>query len=213
MYAEHNQACIISPFILAGVSPVTVAGPLRRRSLKHCRVWHFLSTGSSRRSRNLRNFRFLDVDGNGAPTLVRPKKADTIYVMAALLVCRGSVSLRWNAHIIQISRSQALTGGHTSSNYASWRPFCPSRCRLDRGGLALSYEKLILDADQLGMMEVYANGVDMSENGQALTAFAHQYARRSLSWKRSHLGKFRIRFTGRRQRTVIAMSNGWTKAN
>jgi trimethylamine--corrinoid protein Co-methyltransferase len=39
------------------------------------------------------------------------------------------------------------------------------------GGLALGYEKLIMDADQLGMMEVYARGIDMSENGQALDAF------------------------------------------
>ena len=39
------------------------------------------------------------------------------------------------------------------------------------GGLALSMEKLILDADQLGAMNVYAKGVDVSENGQAMDAF------------------------------------------
>ena len=39
------------------------------------------------------------------------------------------------------------------------------------GGLALSYEKLLMDADQLGMMEVYASGIDMTENGQAMDAF------------------------------------------
>ena len=39
------------------------------------------------------------------------------------------------------------------------------------GGLALSYEKLILDADQLGAMEVLARGVDTSDNGLALEAF------------------------------------------
>ena len=38
------------------------------------------------------------------------------------------------------------------------------------GGLASSYEKLIMDADQLGMMQVFANGVDLSENAQALSA-------------------------------------------
>ena len=38
------------------------------------------------------------------------------------------------------------------------------------GGLALSYEKLLMDADQLSMMEVYGRGVDMSPNGQALDA-------------------------------------------
>ena len=32
-------------------------------------------------------------------------------------------------------------------------------------------EKLILDADQLGAMAVYAKGPDLSENGQAMDAF------------------------------------------
>ncbi len=39
------------------------------------------------------------------------------------------------------------------------------------GGLALSYEKLIMDADQLGMMEVLTNPIDISDNGQAMDAF------------------------------------------
>jgi len=39
------------------------------------------------------------------------------------------------------------------------------------GGLVIGYEKLILDADQLGAMAVYGKGIDMSENGQAMEAF------------------------------------------
>ncbi|NNC99516.1 MAG: trimethylamine methyltransferase, partial [Gammaproteobacteria bacterium] len=35
---------------------------------------------------------------------------------------------------------------------------------------ASSYEKLIMDADQLGMMQVLAAGIDLSENGQAMSA-------------------------------------------
>jgi trimethylamine--corrinoid protein Co-methyltransferase len=38
------------------------------------------------------------------------------------------------------------------------------------GGLSVGYEKLILDADQCGMMAVFVRGVDLSENGQALDA-------------------------------------------
>ncbi len=38
------------------------------------------------------------------------------------------------------------------------------------GGLVSSYEKLVLDADQLGMMRVFAEGIDLSENGQAMDA-------------------------------------------
>jgi trimethylamine--corrinoid protein Co-methyltransferase len=38
------------------------------------------------------------------------------------------------------------------------------------GGLAVGYEKFILDADQCGMAAVFVKGVDLSENGQAVDA-------------------------------------------
>ena len=38
------------------------------------------------------------------------------------------------------------------------------------GGLAIGYEKFILDCDQLGMMHTFVNGLDTSENGLALDA-------------------------------------------
>ncbi len=38
------------------------------------------------------------------------------------------------------------------------------------GGLAMGYEKFVMDVDQANMLAVYANGIDMSENGQALDA-------------------------------------------
>ena len=38
------------------------------------------------------------------------------------------------------------------------------------GGLAMGYEKFILDVDQAGMMHTLLAGVDLSDNGQALSA-------------------------------------------
>ncbi len=38
------------------------------------------------------------------------------------------------------------------------------------GGLVSSYEKFMIDQDQLGMMQRMAEGVDLTENGQALEA-------------------------------------------
>ena len=43
------------------------------------------------------------------------------------------------------------------------------------GGLASSYEKFVMDCDQLGMMHVLAKGIDLSENGQGMQAF-HEVA-------------------------------------
>ncbi len=38
------------------------------------------------------------------------------------------------------------------------------------GGLAIGYEKFVLDCDQLGMMATFVKGLDMSDNGQAVDA-------------------------------------------
>ena len=38
------------------------------------------------------------------------------------------------------------------------------------GGLVSSYEKLIVDADQLVMLQNFTKGIDVSENGQAMDA-------------------------------------------
>ncbi|MEL7209948.1 MAG: trimethylamine methyltransferase family protein, partial [Actinomycetota bacterium] len=38
------------------------------------------------------------------------------------------------------------------------------------GGLTVGYEKFVMDVDQLGMMAVFAKGVDLSPNGQAVDA-------------------------------------------
>jgi trimethylamine---corrinoid protein Co-methyltransferase len=38
------------------------------------------------------------------------------------------------------------------------------------GGLAMGYEKFMMDADQAGMMHTLLEGVDLSENGQAMSA-------------------------------------------
>ena len=40
------------------------------------------------------------------------------------------------------------------------------------GGLSSGYEKFIMDIDQLGMAQKMAEGVDLSENGQAMDAIS-----------------------------------------
>ena len=43
-------------------------------------------------------------------------------------------------------------------------------CGWLEGGLVASYEKFVMDADQLGILHHFARGVDLSENGQAMDA-------------------------------------------
>ena len=45
-------------------------------------------------------------------------------------------------------------------------------CGWLEGGLVASFEKFVMDADQLGALHQFAKGVDMTENGQAMDAIA-----------------------------------------
>jgi len=45
-------------------------------------------------------------------------------------------------------------------------------CGWLEGGLVASFEKFVMDADQLGVLHGIARGIDISENGQAMEAIA-----------------------------------------
>jgi trimethylamine--corrinoid protein Co-methyltransferase len=110
----------------------------------------------------------------GAPTFGTPEAGQAIYVMAAL-ARRVGVPFRSGGQFT------ASKGPDAQAAYESAHTLLPSvmagvnfvlhAAGWQEGGLALGYEKLIMDADQLGAMEVYGRGIDMSENGQAMDSF------------------------------------------
>jgi trimethylamine--corrinoid protein Co-methyltransferase len=110
---------------------------------------------------------------SGAPTFGTPEPALVLYGMGAL-ARRLGVPFRSGGSLCgsKIPDAQAafesaqtliptlLGGVNFVLHAAGWL----------EGGLSSSYEKFVMDTDQLGMMQVMANGVDMSENGQAMDA-------------------------------------------
>ena len=77
------------------------------------------------------------------------------------------------------------------------------------GGLAVGYEKFILDADQCGMMAVFVKGVDLSENGQALDAIRDERPGPALPRHGPHAGQLRDRVLPlARSPTTTASSSG-----
>jgi trimethylamine--corrinoid protein Co-methyltransferase len=110
---------------------------------------------------------------SGAPTFGTPEPQLVLYVTAAL-ARRLGVPFRSGGGLCasKIPDAQAayesantlqhglLAGVNFMLHVAGWL----------EGGLAIGYEKFILDADQAGMLQVLAAGVDMSENGQAMAA-------------------------------------------
>ena len=174
-YARANQACIMSPFILAGaMSPVTVVG-LAAQSLAEAlsgmaytqlvRPGAPVIFGTFASSMSM---------ATGAPTFGTPEGGQAISVMAAL-ARRVGTPFRSGGQFTASKYPDAQAAYESSSTIIptvlSGVNFVLHAAGWQEGGLALGFEKLILDADQLGFMDVYARGIDISENGQAMEAF------------------------------------------
>ena len=174
-YARANQACVISPFILAGaMSPVTVAGLSAQALAEALSGMAYLQLVRPGAPVVFGTFASTMSMASGAPTFGTPEAGQAIYVMAAL-ARRVGVPFRSGG---QFTSSKAPDAQAAYESAHTLLPtlqagvnFVLHAAGWLEGGLALSYEKLILDADQLGAMEVLARGVDTSDNGLALEAF------------------------------------------
>jgi trimethylamine--corrinoid protein Co-methyltransferase len=174
VYAQANQANLITPFILAGaMSPVTVAGTCAQTLAEALAGMAFVQLVRPGAPVILGSFASSISMQSGAPTFGTPEPALVLYVMAAL-ARRLGVPFRSGGNLCasKIADAQAayesaatfqptmLAGVNFVLHAAGWL----------EGGLSIGYEKFILDLDQCGMAGVFAKGVDLSENGQALDA-------------------------------------------
>ena len=70
VYARHNQACIVTPFILAGaMSPVTVAGTLTQVLAEVLAGAAVHAADPARRAGAVRHLRLVDLDAVGRADL------------------------------------------------------------------------------------------------------------------------------------------------
>jgi len=110
----------------------------------------------------------------GAPTFGTPEGGLAIYMMAEL-ARRVGVPFRSGGQFTASKYPDAQAAYESANSLLPTMQagvnFVLHAAGWIEGGLAISMEKLIMDADQLGMMGVYAKGVDLSENGQAMDAF------------------------------------------
>ncbi len=174
VYARAGQACIITPFILAGaMSPSTVAGTMAQTLAEGLAGMAFAQLVNPGAPVVFGSFASSMSMQSGAPTFGTPEPALVLYGMAALArrlgvpfrsggsLCGSKVADAQAAYESAQTIIPTLLGGvNFTLHAAGWL----------EGGLVSSYEKLVMDADQLGMMQVLAGGVDISENGQALDA-------------------------------------------
>ena len=175
VYARANQACVISPFILAGaMSPVTVAGLAAQALAEALSGMAYLQLVRPGAPAVFGTFASSMSMATGAPTFGTPEAGQAIYVMAAL-ARRAGVPFRSGG---QLTSSKAPDAQAAYESAHTLLPtvqagvnFALHAAGWLEGGLSLGYEKLIMDADQLGAMAVHGRGVDLSENGQAMEAF------------------------------------------
>ncbi|KQV34823.1 MULTISPECIES: trimethylamine methyltransferase family protein [unclassified Rhizobium] len=174
VYARHNQASVVSPFILSGaMSPVTVAGTLTQilaEVLAGASFTQLIRKGSPVL---FGTFAASISMQSGAPTFGTPEPSLVSYGAAQLArrlglpfrtggsLCGSKVPDAQAAHESASTLNMTLLAGTNFVLHAAgWL----------EGGLVSSYEKFMIDQDQLGMMQKMAEGVDLSENAQALDA-------------------------------------------
>ncbi|NNC36622.1 MAG: trimethylamine methyltransferase [Acidimicrobiales bacterium] len=175
-YARHGQATMPSPFVVSGaMSPVTAAGVAAQslaEGLAGMALTQLVRPGAPVIYGNFVTSMSMQT---GAPTFGTPE-ASLIINMSAALARRLGVPFR-SAGGFNASKVPDAQAGYESANSLQTGLMAGVNFMLHtagwlEGGLAMGYEKFVMDADQAGMMAVFAKGVDMSENGQALDAIA-----------------------------------------
>src|SRR4029078_10766719 len=171
-YAEANQALIMTRAVLAGaMSPPPAAGAATQTLAEAMAGMAYVQLVRPGAPVVLVSFASSMSMQWGAPTFGTPEPALVLYALAACARRLGvpfrsggslTASKVADAHAAYESANTlqpTILGGVTFVLHAAgWL----------EGGLAMGYEKFVLDLDQCGQVRAFAKGMDLSENGQAL---------------------------------------------
>ncbi|MEM9524590.1 MAG: trimethylamine methyltransferase family protein [Pseudomonadota bacterium] len=174
VYAKSNQACIVSPFIVGGaMAPVSVAGTLTQ-VLAEVLAGVAYSQLVRKGAPVIFGAFVTSIDMNsGAPTFGTPEAAQITYG-AGQLARRLGLPYRSGGAFCgsKLPDAQAAYESANSLHTAllSGVNFMLHSCGWLEGGLVSSYEKFVMDADQLGVLHKLAEGIPVDENAQAMDA-------------------------------------------
>ncbi len=174
VYARNNQATVVSPFCIAGaMSPVTIAATCAQLFAEALSGMAFTQLVRPGAPVIFGTFSSSMSMQSGAPTFGTPEPQLVLNVIGSL-ARRLGVPFRSGGGLCasKLPDAQAafesantlqhamLAGVNFMLHVAGWL----------EGGLAMGYEKFVMDADQAQMMQVFLGGIDLSENGQGLDA-------------------------------------------
>ncbi|MEM1360380.1 MAG: trimethylamine methyltransferase family protein [Pseudomonadota bacterium] len=174
VYAAANQATIISPFIVGGaMAPVSVAGTLTQivaEVLAGVAYSQMIRPGAP----VIFGAFVTSIDMNsGAPTFGTPEASQVLWGAGQFArrfglpfrsgggFCGSKIPDAQAGYESANTLNAALTGGVNFMLHA---------CGWLEGGLVASFEKFVLDADQLGALQRLAEGVVVSDETLALDA-------------------------------------------
>ena len=174
VFAANNQASIISPFIVGGaMAPVSVVGTLTQvlaEVLAGIAYSQIIKPGAP----VIFGTFVTSIDMNsGAPTFGTPE-ASQILFGAGQLARRMGLPFRSGGGLCgsKLPDSQAAYESANTLNAALMGGvnFMLHSCGWLEGGLVASFEKFVMDADQLGTLHKMSLGVLSDDNGQAMNA-------------------------------------------
>ncbi|WP_425070488.1 trimethylamine methyltransferase family protein [Sagittula sp. S175] len=174
VYAASNQACIISPFIVGGaMAPVSVAGTLTQvlaEVLAGVAYSQLIRKGAP----VIFGAFVTSIDMNsGAPTFGTPEASHITYG-AGQLARRLNLPYRSAGSFCgsKLPDAQAAyeTANSLNMGLLAGVNFMLHACGWLEGGLVASFEKFVMDADQLGALHGLAKGIAYDDNAQAMDA-------------------------------------------
>ena len=174
VYAQNNQACIISPFIVGGaMAPVSVAGTLTQvlaEVLAGVAYSQLVRPGAP----VIFGAFVTSIDMNsGAPTFGTPEASQILYG-AGQLARRMNLPYRSGGGLCGSKLPDAQAAYETAHTHNAVLlggvNFMLHACGWLEGGLVSSFEKFVMDADQLGTLHKMAAGVTHDEDAQAMDA-------------------------------------------
>ena len=176
IYAKNNQACIVSPFIVGGaMAPVSVAGTLTQvlaEVLAGIAYSQLVRPGAP----VIFGAFVTSIDMNsGAPTFGTPEASHITYG-AGQLARRLNLPFRsagsFTGSKLPDAQAAFETANSLNMGLLSGVNFMLHACGWLEGGLVSSFEKFVMDADQLGTLHHLARGIEVDTNAQAMDAIA-----------------------------------------
>ncbi len=174
VYAAANQASVVSPFIVGGaMAPVSVAGVLTQvlaEVLAGMAYSQIVRPGSP----VIMGAFVSSIDMNsGAPTFGTPETGQITFG-AGQLARRLNLPYRSGGAFCGSKLPDAQAGYESANSLnsalLSGVNFMLHSCGWLEGGLVTSYEKFVMDADQLGILHRLAAGISIDANAQAMDA-------------------------------------------